>query len=131
MPSLVRLTSRCAKPAILLAVLLLPSIAKGDIIQCQFTEPFIRTSYNTSSKRMTVVDDVRKRREIFDQISMREIRPRLFEFRNANGQVLQTAERNCRGSDGMSDRVYPYDARFLGDERKPHGGCTSTRLKNC
>jgi uncharacterized membrane protein len=131
MPHLGGSATGCIKPLLLLTVLLLPSIAKADLIECQFTEPFKTTSYNTSLRTMTVVDSVTKRRQIFDQISMREIKSRVFEFRNVQGRLLQTANRNCGGSDGMSDRVYPYDAQLLLDRRKPYGGCTSSRLKKC
>ena len=109
--------------------LLLPGIAKADIIKCSFTEPFITTSYDTALRRMTVTYDVQKRRRVFDSVSMREMRPRAFEFRSADGRVLQRVERTCRGSDGMSDRVYPYSAQWVPQDL--HGGCTSTSLGKC
>ena len=91
----------------LLGGLLLPGIAQADIVKCSFTEPFMTTSYDTSSQQMTVTHDVEKRRTIFDRISMREVKPGTFEFRNADGQVLQRVERSCRGSDGMSRNRMP------------------------
>lgn len=109
--------------------LLVSTVANADIIACSFTEPFIRTSYDTSSKRMTVTYDVEKRRRVFDRVSMHETAPKAFEFRNANGQVLQRAKRSCRGSDGMSDRVYPYEAEWV--SQKLYGGCTSTGMTRC
>jgi uncharacterized membrane protein len=109
--------------------LLLPGIAKADIIKCSFTEPFITTSYDTALQRMTVTYDVEKRRTVFDRVSMRELRPRAFEFRSADGQILQRVERTCRGSDGMSDRVYPYKGQWISQDLQ--GGCTSTRMTKC
>jgi hypothetical protein len=113
----------------LLGSLLLPDIVKADVIKCSFTEPFMTTSYDTSLQKMTVTYDVEKRRKVFDGITMREIRPKVFEFRNAQGQVLQRVERSCRGSDGMSDRVYPYQAEWI--LQKLHGGCTSSGMTKC
>ena len=129
MPRLGRLTTHCMKHGLLISALLLPSIAKADVIQCAFTEPFMRTSYDTSLKRMTVTYDVEKRRQVLNEVSLREITPGVFEFRNANGQALLRMQRTCRGSDGMSDRVYPYDAQWM--LQNLSGGCTSTRLKSC
>ncbi len=114
---------------VLLSSLVLSDLAKADIIKCSFTEPFVTTSYDTSLRRMTVTYDVEKRRTIFERISMRETRRGVFEFRNANGQVLQRVERSCRGSDGMSDRVYPYEAHWIAE--KLYGGCTSAGMTKC
>ena len=113
----------------LLGGLLLSDAVKADVIKCSFTEPFMTTSYDTSRKRMTVSYDVEKRRTILDRVSMRETKPKVFEFRNSSGQVLQRVERSCRGSDGMSDRVYPYEAQWIA--QKLYGGCTSTGLTKC
>lgn len=112
-----------------LCVLVLSGAACADVIRCSFTEPFMTTSYDTSLRRMTVAYDVEKRSTTFDRISMRETKPRVFEFRTAGGQLLQRVERSCRGSDGMSDRVYPYTAHWIA--QKLYGGCTSTAITQC
>ena len=109
--------------------LLLPDIVNADIIKCSFTEPFITTSYDTALKRLAVTYDVEQRQRIHDRISMRELRPGAFELRGADGQVLLRVERTCRGSNGMSDRVYPYSAQWI--PQKLHGGCTSTGMTKC
>ena len=113
----------------LLGGLLLSDSVRADVIKCSFTEPFITTSYDTSLKRMTVTYDAEKRRKILDRVSMRELKPGIFELRDPKGQVLQRVERTCRGSDGMSDRVYPYAAQWIPE--KLHGGCTSTGKTKC
>src|SRR2546423_6960169 len=114
---------------LVLGSLLLCDIAKADVIICSFTEPFMATAYDTSLNRMTVTYDVEKRQTIHDRVSMRQISPGTFEFRNASGQVLQRVKRSCRGSDGMSDRKYPYEAELIIE--KLHGGCTSTDRTRC
>jgi uncharacterized membrane protein len=114
---------------VLLGGLVLSDTAKADIIKCSFTEPFMTTSYDTSRRRMTVTHDVEKRRTVLNGISMQQTKPRVFEFRNSSGRVLQRVERSCRGSDGMSDRVYPYEAQWIA--QKLYGGCTSTGLTKC
>jgi uncharacterized membrane protein len=113
----------------LLGCLLLPGFVNADVIKCSFTEPFITTSYDTASKRLTVTHDVEKRQEIHDRISKRQLSRRAFELRSADGQVLQRVERTCKGSDGMSDRVYPYSAQWI--PLKLYGGCTSTGKTKC
>lgn len=120
---------RAMRYLVLSGGLLLPGSVRADIVKCSFTEPFMTTSYDTSSQRMTVSHDVEKRRTIFDRISMREVKPGVFEFRNGKGEVLQRLERSCRGSDGMSDRVYPFEAEWIA--QKLHGGCTSTAMTKC
>ena len=112
-----------------LASLLLCDIATAAVIKCSFTEPFMATAYDTSLNRMTVTYDVEKRQTIHDRVSMRQISPGTFEFRNASGQLLQRVKRSCRGSDGMSYRKYPYEAELIIE--KLHGGCTSTGRKRC
>jgi hypothetical protein len=135
------------KCLVLLGGVLFPGMTQADIVECSFTEPFIATSYDTSSQRMTVTYDVEKRRTIFDRISMREVRRGVFEFRNADGQVLQSMRRTCQGSDGMSDVVYPYEGEWIvrkclrrgqrsvtpPDPRRACqlGGCKSTRPTKC
>ena len=113
----------------LLGCLLLPGFVNADVIKCSYTEPFMTTSYDTASKRMTVTHDVEKRQTVYDRVSMRQLRPRAFELRSADGKVLQRVERTCQGSDGMSDRVYPYSAQWI--PLKLHGGCTSAALPRC
>jgi hypothetical protein len=118
---------------VLAGSLLLPGIANADIIKCSFTEPFITTSYDTALRRMTVTYDVKKRRTVFDRVSMRELRPRAFELRTTDGKVLQRVERDCQGSDGGSNRVYPYSALWRPRDPPPHlhGGCTPSRMTKC
>lgn len=109
--------------------LLVSTAVQADVIRCSFTEPFITTSYDTASKRMMVIHDVEKRRQALIGVSMRETARRTFEFRDAKGQVLLRVKRTCRGSDGMSDRKYPYEAELLA--QKLYGGCTSTTATRC
>jgi uncharacterized membrane protein len=45
---------------------------------------------------------------------------------DAKRRVVQRLELSFRGSDGMSDRVYPYEAHWLSKDL--HGGCTSNHL---
>lgn len=108
---------------------LLCQSANADVIKCSFTEPFITTTFDTSRNRMTVTYDVEKRQTTFDRVSMRQTGPRTFELRNAKGEVLQRMQRSCRGSDGMSDRKYPYEAKLIA--QKLYGGCTSSRSNKC
>src|SRR2546423_5783678 len=109
--------------------LFLSPAVKADVIKCSFTEPFMTTLYDTSSKRMTLTYDVQKRRAVLDRVAMQETARGVFEFRSTNGQLVQRLKRTCRGSDGMSDRRYPYEAELIAE--KLYGGCASTDTTGC
>jgi uncharacterized membrane protein len=111
---------------VLFGLVFVPSIAQADIIKCSFTEPFITTVYSTNENTLTVTYDAERRRETLKNISFQIMKPATFELWDAKRRVIQRLELSFRGSDGMSDRVFPYAAHWLSKDL--HGGCTSNHL---
>lgn len=93
------------------------------IFKCAYTEPFLITIYNSAARILTVVHDVEKRRNIIHDVRMSTVANTL-ELRIKNA-VVQRIDLRSRGSDGMSDRVYPYKGEWLPESTQ--GGCTRAR----
>lgn len=96
----------------------------ADIIRCNYTEPFISTVYSMTQSTLTIDDHSAGIRNVYRNISFQILGPGRFELWNPNRVVVQRMNLNFRGSDGMSDRVYPYQGRRGGQ----FGGCTSNFL---
>lgn len=113
------------------AVLLLSSISHADIIKCNFTEPFVTTTYSTTQSTLTY-DDASTGKSVIQNVSFQIKGPGAFELVNSKGQVLQTLTLNNQGSDGMSNNLYPYEVRDNKISRFANGGvggCSSNHLK--
>jgi hypothetical protein len=97
------------------------------VIACSFTEPFIRTSYDSDHRTLTITYDVENRSEVQRNISLKAITPTILELQNEKKQVVQRLKLSFRGSDGMSDRLYPYAVQWtpMNDELPQvlYGGC--------
>jgi uncharacterized membrane protein len=111
---------------LLLGFVLVPATVQADIIKCSFTEPFITTVYSTNENTLKVTYAAERQRETLKSISFQIMKPTTFELWDAKRKVIQRLELSFRGSDGMSDRIYPYDAHWL--SKNLHGGCTSNHL---
>jgi hypothetical protein len=110
-----------------LSILLLQVTAQADLIQCQFTEPFVTTVYNLS-QRTLVVMPAAGQTEVIKHVSLEMKAPGKFELVGPTGEVLQKLALTGKGSDGMSDRVYPFDVVSTSLEKVSNGGqggCTS------
>ena len=107
--------------------------AQGKIISCLFTEPFIGTVYYSRTRTLTVTYDVDKRREKLSNISISAAGGETFELRNTNKVTIQRLERSYAGTDGMSDRVFPYEVTWTPGRRSLpatlFGGCESDTEK--
>jgi len=104
-----------------------PTLAQADVIKCQFTEPFITTTYSMVQQKLTWVDNVDNTTKTIKNVSFQIKGPGEFELLDANKNVIQTINLNFKGSDGMSDRVYPYDVQW--NSKSLYGGCESNFLK--
>lgn len=100
-----------------------PGLTFADIIKCTFTEPFYTTTYSMAQQSLTV-QGISGGTTITRNVSFQIMAAGRFEIRSLSGTVLQRLTLNNRGSDGMSDRVYPYSVRWRGLQ----GGCTSNFL---
>ena len=105
--------------------------ALADTIVCDFTEPFIQVSFDTKTGNLEVND--------FGQIS--NFQNAELEITGVNNMKLNWGPASgythsvdmtvdYRGSNGMSDHLYPYSAAYDRGENMPlYGGCYSDNLK--
>ena len=105
-------------------------VSQADIIKCHFTEPFISTQYSTTTNEL-VFDSADSDFGLVTEknVSFQIKGSALFELVSKDGKVLMKLTLNHKGSDGMSDVVYPYDAEYLRDGHSLFGGCSSNFLK--
>lgn len=111
----------------LLSVFSSPSFA--DIIKCSFTEPFAATTYSMAQQSLRI--QTPSGTKVLRNVSFQIMGPARFNIVANNGRILQRLALTFRGSDGMSDRVYPYEATFTPSSRGPQynpGGCSSNYL---
>jgi uncharacterized membrane protein len=109
---------------LLLALLLLsgaPALAQP--IACVYTEPFINTVFDSRSRSVTITQMTKPGAEKF-RVSVRRGASDL-ELANRRRSFRQTMVRDGKGSDGMSDTVFPYSATMTlaGLSSRLHGGC--------
>lgn len=116
---------------ILTASLLVASVSQADVIKCTFTEPFVDTVYSMSQSTLTY-KSAELKDVVVKNVSFQIKEAGLFQLVGKDGKVLQTLELNHRGSNGMSDAVYPFevkDSNQAGVAVQGPGGCTSNSLK--
>lgn len=110
-------------------VLLSATIAQADIIKCTFTEPFVDTVYSTTQSTLTykaAFGDTQVIKNVSFQIKSAGV----FELVAKDGRVLQRLILNNKGSNGMSEDIYPYEVKdFNGLTNQGYGGCESNYLK--
>lgn len=98
--------------------------AKADIIKCTYTEPFISTTYSMTQSKLTIEDHSAQIINVIRNVSFQIMGPGEFELWDKNRQVVHRLFLDFKGSDGMSDRIYPY----TGVRGGQYGGCTSNFL---
>jgi len=103
--------------------LLAPSSLRAETITCTYTEPFVNTVYQTGGRSLTLTRAMEKEAHRF-RVSAR-VHPADIDLANRRLAFRQTMVRDGKGSDGMSDTVYPWSAT-LSWKALPyrlHGGC--------
>lgn len=120
--------------SLLAAALLATSVtAQADIINCSFTEPFFSLQYSTNTSELARTEYdydtdkmvTKKTKNVSFQIKG----PGKFQLLAADKTPIMNLDLNSKGSDGMSDRTYPYDAELLTEGNSMWGGCESNFLK--
>jgi len=103
--------------------LLAPSSLRAETITCTYTEPFVNTVYQTGGRSLTLTRAVEKEAHRF-RVSAR-VRAGHIELVNRPQALRQTMVRDGKGSDGMSDTVFPWSATLAwkGLPYRLHGGC--------
>jgi hypothetical protein len=118
-------------------VLIVTTAVQADVIKCTFTEPFVSSTYNMSTKSLTYVaafgaDGKENETTVLEGVSFQIKDAGHFELISSYGDVLQVISLNHAGSDGMSDMVYPYEVKDSSSMFKASAGigaCTSNYLK--
>lgn len=116
------------------AITLFAVASQADIIKCSFTEPFINTTYSMAQQSLTYstfTGEDKPEEKVIKNVSFQIKGPGEFELVNKDGVVLQKLSLNNRGSDGMSDKQYPYEVEdngMGGMANNGWGGCTSNSL---
>ena len=107
----------------LTAGFLAPPAAHAETLTCVYTEPFVNTVYQTGGHKLTLTRAVEKEVRQF-RVSAR-VRTADIELANRRQALRQTMVRDGKGSDGMSDTVYPWSATLTwkGLTHRLHGGC--------
>ncbi len=110
--------------------LLLSLSSKADIIKCEFTEPFLITTYSMAQQTLSYVyagtekgDPVN---QVIKNVSFQIKAAGVFELVGQDGVVIQTLTLNYKGSDGMSETIFPFEVK----EAAGYGGCISNHLKS-
>ena len=107
--------------------------AQAESFECSFTEPFISIKYNTATQKLTVKNEMEGTpADITTGVTYTIASSKKFLLKSSKGQLLATLVLNNKGSDGMSDFVYPYEITSpLGGPGANGGvgGCSSSALK--
>ena len=117
------------------AITLISATSQADIIKCMFTEPFFDTTYSMAQQTLTYsafTGDDKPEITKIKNVSFQIKGAGDFELVAKDGTVLQKISLNNKGSDGMSDRTYPYEVQDKGMDGMANsgwGGCTSNFLK--
>ncbi len=118
------------KKAVLFALTACCNFASADIIKCTFTEPFIDTEYSMTQSTLTY-KSFENKDTVIKNVSFQIKGPGVFELVSKDGKVLQVLTLNNQGSDGMSDKTYPYEVKdnsSIMSANNGYGGCTSNYL---
>lgn len=113
------------------------SMAKADVFQCNFTEPFIIISVDTEKNTATwsAPSETDSTVPLLGlAIGEDKVLGAVFNFSGIQYQLR--LDFNRTGSDGMSEFIYPWEGRLLdyyqnseGQKRDLFGGCFSENSK--
>jgi uncharacterized membrane protein len=126
---LTRRTGRAMRATSLLAAMTLICVgstaARTEIIKCIYTEPFVNTIFDSHVRTIALTRAEAKGAQSFG-VSVRKAGGHI-ELTNRRRGFRQTMEKDGKGSDGMSDTVYPYSATLIkkGLPDRLRGGCRS------
>jgi uncharacterized membrane protein len=100
-----------------------PVLARAETIACVYTEPFVNTVFNARGRTVTITQEAKPGAVKF-RVAIRRGAADL-ELINRRHAFRQTMVRDGKGSDGMSDAVFPYSATMTlaGLPSRLHGGC--------
>lgn len=103
-----------------------PTAASADVIRCSFTEPFLSMTYSMTQSSIEVVTP--DGNETIADISFQILGPGQFALWDADRTPVVTLNLDYRGSDGMSDTIFPFSAIRTWEGGGQDGGCWSNNL---
>ena len=108
------------------------SIVAAETFTCEFTEPWVTLTYSASSGRVMMKEDrARSGRIVARHVSLRHAGPGVILLFDARGAQVARLELTGKGTDGMSDKIYPYSiTTHLIANSSGSGGCYTTLLKS-
>jgi len=120
------------KTLLIVSFSLLASVSSADVIKCTFTEPFIDTTYSMTQSTLTY-KNIDGKTTVLKNVSFQIKDAGEFVLLSKDRKVLQELNLDHKGSNGMSDTVYPYSVK----DNSPvmtanggYGGCVSNYLKS-
>lgn len=99
-----------------------------EVIRCTFTEPFLSTRYNTSTLTFEVRNEDDKVTSSVNNVSFEKRAGARFVLLAPDKSTIQSLNLNQQGSDGMSDKIYPYEVTWTWHGSELVGGCSSDTL---
>lgn len=113
-----------------LAVLGISPSVKAESFKCHFTEPFFTVKYSTDTKKMEQINDIEKKRVVHRNVEFKIESAGVFLLIDQKGKELARLTLSGKGSDGMSENIYPYEVKYalLGGANNGIGACESTML---
>lgn len=123
------------KKMLALAVLFSATTSMAVELKCQFTEPFVTVKYQTLTGEMEVIAEYFESIPVIkglENVMINSVTNTQLNVVNLSDEVLLQIIPDGKGSDGMSDRVFPYSAvltlpdlnvKDLHLEGPLHGGC--------
>jgi uncharacterized membrane protein len=99
--------------------------AHAEKITCTFTEPFITTVIDTAKNTVTETWEKKQRFRVLKKAEKRGLVTLTYGRAGGERHVI-SYKRDWKGSDGMSDLVYPFSATR---DKKLFGGCQTEKEK--
>lgn len=112
-----------------LALLAFSLSSQAEVFKCTFTEPFVDLEYNTDTQVLKEFEAVMQTKRVVKKVSFQIKYAGTFLLKDSKGKILAEMKLENKGSDGMSDAIYPYEIKYndmLGKANSGIGGCTST-----
>jgi uncharacterized membrane protein len=116
-----------------LAFALLTSLASvsahAEKFECGFTEPFYTLKYDTTTRLLSLKDEVMSKARIIRGVEFAIEASNEFSLRKGDKELARIKLTN-EGSDGMSSTIYPFEisTSLLGGANNGIGGCASSLL---
>ncbi len=111
-------------PFLLAAMFWTASLAEAQTITCLYTEPLLKVVYDLKKRTIKVYKGVEKRPRIAKG-SVKSLGTKSFQIVSKALGVKQTLMHDNKGTDGASDKIYPYSSTWTQKDRPlpVFGGC--------